>query len=232
MTPHIEAGINDFAELVLMPGDPLRAKYIAEKFFDCPILINSIRNCFGYTGFYKGKRVSVQASGMGQPSIGIYATELFKFYGVEKIIRIGTCGSFNSELTLGNIILAESACSDSAIGGFTPGLFINADTELLQDFKKTFPKEKLTVGKILSTDTFYVDQQNWWREYSANKVLGVDMETHYLYCIAKKYKKRALTVNLVADNLETLEAMPPSDRVNGIHDMLAYTLEASFLGYI
>jgi purine-nucleoside phosphorylase len=232
MTPHIEAGINDYADLVLMPGDPLRAKYIAEKFFDNPILINSIRNCLGYSGFYKGKKVSVQASGMGQPSIGIYATELFKFYGVENIIRIGTCGAFDSELSLGNIIMAESACSDSVIGGFAPGLFVDADIELLQNFKNTFPRGKLTIGKILSTDTFYVDRQNWWREYAANKVLGVDMETHYLYCLAKKYKKRALTVNLVADNLETREAMPPADRINSIDDMVVHTLEASFLGYI
>ena len=176
--------------------------------------------------------VSVQASGMGQPSIGIYATELFKFYGVEKIIRIGTCGAFDSELSLGNIIPAESACSDSTIGGFTPGLFINADIKLFQNFKNTFPRGKLTMGKILSTDTFYVDQQNWWREYAANKVLGVDMETHYLYCIVKKYKKRALIVNLVSDNFETQEVMPPSDRINSSDDMVAHALEASLLGYI
>jgi purine-nucleoside phosphorylase len=232
MTPHIEAGIKDYSELVLMPGDPLRAKYIAEKFFDRPRLINSIRSCFGYSGFYKGKRVSVQASGMGQPSLGIYATELFKFYAVEKIIRVGTCGAFNSEIGLGNIILAESACSDSVIGGFTSDVFVNADTELINDFKKVFPSGKLTAGRFLSTDKFYVDQTNWWRSYAVNKVLGVDMETHYLYCLAKKYNKKAITVNLVVDNLETKDAMLPSERVTNIDDMVAYTLEACFLGHI
>lgn len=229
MTPHIQAKVGDYSEIILMPGDPLRAKHIAEYFLEDVVLVNEVRNCLGYTGKFRGKKISVQASGMGQPSLGIYATELYKFYGAKQIIRVGTCGAFGGDVSLGDQIVANFACSDSTIGGYPAGSFINGDLNLIRDFIDISSDKSLHVGKIFSSDLFYCDEEYWWRKYARDGVLGVDMETYYLYCLAKKFNASAMTVNLVVDNLETNEGMSSAERVTGIGGIVKNVLNAVLL---
>ena len=215
MTPHIEANPGDYAETVLMPGDPLRAAYIAKNFLEDYKQVNSIRNCLGFTGYYKGHRVSVQASGMGQPSLGIYATELFDVYGVKQIIRIGTCGSFQKEISIGDLIVPLSASSDSRMG--VQGCYISPSCsyELLKKFMSLadhYPG-KVHVGSFFSSDNFYNNQSDWWRIYRNSSILGVDMETYYLYLLAMMRKCHAITINMVSDNFNFREKMNPQARV-------------------
>jgi purine-nucleoside phosphorylase len=155
MTPHIEAKNGDYAEIVLMPGDPLRAKYISE-YLDHTIQVNSVRNCLGYTGFYKGKKVSVQASGMGQPSLAIYAHELYSFYGVKSIIRVGSCGGISLNLKVGDIVVAMSSSTDSSMTqNIVPGFHLSpcCDYSLLKKYMDVNPSAM--VGQMLSNDYFY-----------------------------------------------------------------------------
>lgn len=229
MTPHIEAKFGDYAPTVLMPGDPLRAKWIAENFLSDAKLVNSVRNCLGYTGTYKGKLVSVQASGMGQASLGIYTTELFKYYNVESIIRVGTCGSFFETIPIGDIIIAMSSFTESSMStNILPGWNFNpcCSYELLNKTVNQFNNSKIsyTVGAICSTDWFYRDNENWWEILKSYGVLGVDMETNILYLLAMKYGKSALTVNTVSDNLVTNEHMSPLDRQTSLEAMLINVL--------
>ena len=168
MTPHIEAKPGDYADTVLLPGDPLRAKWIAETFFDNPVQVNAVRNCLGYTGTYNGKRISVQAGGMGMPSNAIYITELFKFYNVEKIIRVGSCGGIAKHVQVGDIVAATTASSDSAMGrNVIPGFQYSpsADYELLKKFTDICPKAH--VGGITSNDYFYQPSETWWHDHQA-----------------------------------------------------------------
>lgn len=203
-TPHITANKGDFAETVLMPGDPLRAKFIADNFLENAVLVNSVRNVFGYTGYYKGKRVSVMASGMGQPSMGIYSYELFNFYGVEKIIRIGSCGAYNKELHVKDIVIAMGACTN---GNYAkqynlPGTFCPiADFELLRRAVELTEKTGVhyKVGNIFSSDIFY-DESDANREWEKMGVLGVEMESAALYCNAARAGKKALCICTVSDS--------------------------------
>ena len=203
-TPHITAKKGDFAETVLMPGDPLRAKFIADNFLENAVLVNSVRNVFGYTGYYKGKRVSVMASGMGQPSMGIYSYELFNFYGVEKIIRIGSCGAYNKELHVKDIVIAMGACTN---GNYAkqynlPGTFCPiADFELLRRAVELTEKTGVhyKVGNIFSSDIFY-DESDANREWEKMGVLGVEMESAALYCNAARAGKKALCICTVSDS--------------------------------
>ena len=203
-TPHIEAKQGDFAKTVLMPGDPKRAEYIAKTYFtDCK-LVNDVRGVKGYTGYYKGKRVSVMASGMGQPSIGIYSYELFAFYGVENIIRVGSCGSFDKDLHARDIILAMGACTNSNfISQYgMPGTFAPiADYSLLEKAVNECKKAGVNfkVGNILSSDTFY-DDSNSGMQWSKMGVLGVEMEAAALYATAARLGKKALAVLTVSDS--------------------------------
>lgn len=203
-TPHISAKLGDFAETVLMPGDPLRAKFIAENFLTDAVLVNNVRGINGYTGYYKGKRVSVMASGMGQPSIGIYSYELYNFYGVKNIIRVGSCGSFDKDLHVRDIIIAQGACTNGNYASQykLPGTFCPiADFELLR--KAVECAEKLgvnyKVGNILSSDTFY-DDSNSGMEWAKMGVLGVEMESAALYCNAARAGKSALCICTVSDS--------------------------------
>lgn len=203
-TPHNSAAPGDFAKTVLMPGDPLRAKFIAENYLENAALVNNVRGVQGYTGEYKGKKVSVMASGMGQPSIGIYSYELFNFYGVENIIRVGSCGSFSSELHAKDIIIAMGACTNGNYASQyrLPGTFCPiADFELVK--KAAAECEKLgvnyRVGNILSSDTFY-DDSNSGMEWAKMGVLGVEMESAALYCNAARAGKKALCICTVSDS--------------------------------
>ncbi|MBQ9276348.1 MAG: purine-nucleoside phosphorylase, partial [Clostridia bacterium] len=175
-TPHISAKLGDFAETVLMPGDPLRAKFIAEHFLENPVCVNNVRGVNGYTGTYHGKRVSVMASGMGQPSIGIYSYELFNFYGVKNIVRIGSCGSFDKDLHARDIIIAMGACTNGNYasqyklqGTFCP----IADFDLVKRAAELCEREGINFkdGNILSSDTFY-DDSNSGMEWAKMGVLG------------------------------------------------------------
>lgn len=203
-TPHITAKEGDFAKTVLMPGDPLRAKFIAENYLDNAKLVNEVRGINGYTGYYKGKKVSVMASGMGQPSMGIYSYELFKFYGVESIIRIGSCGGFSKDLHVRDIVIAMGACTNGnyAMQYNLPGTFCPiADYSLLEKAVNCCKEKNLNfkVGNILSSDTFY-DDSNSGLQWAKMGVLGVEMESSALYMNASRLGKKALCICTVSDS--------------------------------
>lgn len=203
-TPHITAKAGDFAETVLMPGDPLRAKFIAETYLENPVLVNNVRGVNGYTGTYRGKRVSVMASGMGQPSIGIYSYELYAFYDVKNIIRVGSCGSFHPDLHARDIIIAMGACTNGnyALQYRLPGTFCPiASYDLVRRAAEECEKSGVhyMVGNILSSDTFY-DDANSGMEWAKMGVLGVEMESAALYCNAARLGKQALCICTVSDS--------------------------------
>ena len=227
MTPHIEAKPGDYADTVLLPGDPLRAKWIAETFFDNPVQVNGVRNCLGYTGTYNGKQISVQAGGMGMPSNAIYITELFKFYNVEKIIRVGSCGGIAKHVQVGDIVAATTASTDSAMGKQLVKDFQispSVDNELLQSFLKHCPLAH--VGSIVSNDYFYQPNEHWWKELQTYGTLAVEMETYILYTLAAQFDKKALSVNTVSDHFEyTNKNMTPKERETGFSKMIEAVLK-------
>lgn len=230
MSIHIGAKPGDIAETVLMPGDPLRAKYVAENYLENPVCYNTVRNMLGFTGTYKGKRISVQGSGMGIPSIAIYATELFKDYGVKQAIRIGSCGSLNKSIKLRDIILAMSASTDS---NYNQNLFKGLDYSPTADFgllKGAYDTAvrlniDVQVGQVFSSDNFYVDDQMWWVRLTDHGVLGVEMETTALYTIAAKYGVKALTILTVSDSIVSGDALDSADRETSFTEMMEIALE-------
>lgn len=204
-TPHISAKYGDFAKTVLMPGDPLRSKFIAEHFLKDPVLVNNVRGVNGYTGSYKGHPVSVMASGMGQPSIGIYSYELYHYYGVENIIRVGSCGSLDGDLRLRDIVLAQGACTNSSYANQfnLPGTFCPiADFGLLERAAGLCRGQgiRFKVGNVLSSDMFY-DDAGSGLAWAKMGVLAVEMESAALYANAARAGKKALTVCTVSDSL-------------------------------
>lgn len=228
-TPHIEAKAGDFAKTVLMPGDPLRAKFIAETFLTDAKLINNVRGVQGYTGTYKGKRVSVMASGMGMPSIGIYSYELFNFYDVENIIRVGTAGVIRPDLKVRDIVIGQGACTNSSYsrqfdlpGDFAP----IASFELLQKAVKAAEDMgiKPVVGNLYSSDTFYDDSMGLskWQKMS---VLAVEMEAAALYMNAARAGKNALAICTISDNPFTGEATTSEERQLNFTKMMEIALE-------
>ncbi len=233
-TPHIESDLKDIAKIVLMPGDPLRAKYIADNFLENVKMVNTVRNMYGYTGYYKGTKVTVFASGMGIPSIGIYAFELYKFYNVEKIIRIGTCGSNNKDIKILDVILASSSYSLS-----TFPLLFDKDTEkeyfasdsLNDVIEKTASKlnMKINVGKIITSDVFnpYVDYQKYMSNYPSDlNSLGTEMETFCLFYLAHKLNKEASCLLTVVDSPFDERQISSSDRQNSLNTMIELALES------
>lgn len=229
-TPHIAAKEGDFARTVLMPGDPLRAKYIAENFLTDAVLVNNVRGVNGYTGLYNGKRVSVMASGMGMPSMGIYSYELFKFYGVDNIIRIGTAGSLQPDLKIRDLAIAMGACTDSnyAAQYELPGTFAPiASFDLLR--KAVDQAEKMgnvgyKVGNVASSDVFYSERPTMeaWQKMG---VLAVEMETAALYMNAARTGKNALTICTISDSLVTGEVTTSEERQTSFADMMKVALE-------
>jgi purine-nucleoside phosphorylase len=226
MTPHIEAKQGDYAEIVLMPGDPLRAKYISE-YLDDSVQVNSVRNCLGYTGFYKGKKVSVQASGMGQPSLAIYAYELYSFYNVKSIIRVGSCGGISKKLNVGDIVVAMSASTDSSMTqNIVPGFNISpcCDYSLMKNYMDV--NQLATAGQILSNDYFYQPNKEWFKPFFDLDILAVDMETHVLYSLAMRTGNKALSVNTVSDHLFFGEQMTSKEREIGLNGMIESVLDS------
>ena len=226
MTPHIEAKQGDYAEIVLMPGDPLRAKYISE-YLDDSVQVNSVRNCLGYTGFYKGKKVSVQASGMGQPSLAIYAYELYSFYNVKSIIRVGSCGGISKKLNVGDIVVAMSASTDSSMTqNIVPGFNLSpcCDYSLMKNYMDVNPLA--TAGQILSNDYFYQPNKEWFKPFFDLDILAVDMETHVLYSLAMRTANKALSVNTVSDHLINGKEMTCKERETGLNSMIETVLES------
>jgi purine-nucleoside phosphorylase len=230
MTPHLNAKSGDYAEAVLLPGDPLRAAFIAETFFDGPRQVNTLRGMSGFTGSYQGMPVSVQATGMGMPSASIYIEELIRIYGARTLLRVGTCGSFQEDLHLGDIVMASTASTDSSVnrlrfGGrdFAPA----ADFHLLRSAFEAAETlgQKVHVGGILSTDTFYgpPDAMAVW---AAHGVLAAEMESSALYTLAARHGARALTLLTVSDEIAAGIHMDPRQREQALDAMLRVALEA------
>lgn len=229
-TPHIMAKKGDFAKTVLMPGDPLRARFIAENFLENAVLVNDVRGIYGYIGYYKGKRVSVMASGMGQPSMGIYSYELYNFYDVESIIRVGSCGSFDKDLHVHDIIIAMGACTNGnyALQYRLPGTFCPiADYNLLEKAVNETKRKGVNfkVGNVLSTDAFY-DDANSGLEWTKMGVLGVEMECAALYMNAARAGKSALCILTVSDSLiYPEETTTAKERETSFVNMIKIALE-------
>ena len=230
-TPHISAKPGDFARTVLMPGDPLRAKFIAETFLTDAALVNNVRGVQGYTGYYNGKRVSVMASGMGMPSIGIYSHELYNYYGVENIIRVGSAGAMSEKLKLRDVVAAMSAYTNSGFGrqfGFSGTLAPCCSYELLTDAVAAAKKLGVNIvpGPIFSSDTFYDagDPTDSARLMKLG-VLCVEMEAYALYLNAAAAGKNALALLTISDSLVTGEALPAADRQTTFTDMMKIALE-------
>jgi len=230
-TPHIAAQPGEFAETVLMPGDPLRAKFIAENFLENAKCITQVRNMFGYTGTYKGKRVSVMGSGMGVPSISIYATELYKDYGVEKIIRIGSCGAVRDDIKIRDIIIGMAASTDSNVNRqrfHNVDFAACADFSLLKSVVDTAEKlgKPVHVGNIFTADLFYTPQPEMFATMEKYGILAVEMEAAGLYGVAAEYGKKALTVLTVSDHIKTGEQTTAAERETTFKDMMELTLES------
>ena len=225
MTPHLEARTGAYSDTVLMPGDPLRAKWIAENFLEDAVKVNSVRNCLGYTGTYKGRRVSVQASGMGQASLGIYAHELYNFYGVEKIVRVGSCGGIAPHLKVGDVVVALSAATDNAMtDNLAPGFRLSpcCDYNMLRDYMSQ--NSDAFVGQMVSNDYFYQPYSQWHITLEKLGILAVDMETHVLYSLANRFGKKSLSVNTVSDHLTSGEQMSSKEREQGLGFMVETVL--------
>jgi len=228
MTPHIESEKNEIAKTVLMPGDPLRAKYIAENFLDDYKLVNQVRNIYAYTGHYKGKEVTIMASGMGMPSIGIYSYELYKFYDVENIIRIGTFGAYTSELDLYEVVLVDKAYSDSSyalVQNNNESKFIEASKELNDKIIKT--SNEIKTVTIYSSDVFYKEYENYKELYEKYNCMGVEMESFALFSNAKVLGKNAACLLTVSDNFETNEKISSAERQNALNKMITLALETT-----
>ncbi|RIV41973.1 purine-nucleoside phosphorylase [Flagellimonas pelagia] len=232
MSIHIEAKKGEIAETVLMPGDPLRAKWIAETFLDDPVCYNRIRGMLGYTGTYKGHRVSVQGSGMGMPSSMIYFHELIKDYGVKNIIRVGSAGSYQEDVKVNDVVLAMAASTTS---GMNNSRFLNSDYSPTADFELfqkavNYAKEHnipVKAGNILSSDEFYGDDPEEYKLWAQYGILCVEMETAGLYTIAAKYNIKALTVLTISDSLVTGERLSAKARENSFTDMVEIALAAA-----
>ncbi|MGB2991292.1 MAG: purine-nucleoside phosphorylase [Paenisporosarcina sp.] len=231
MSVHINAKKGDIADTILLPGDPLRAKYIAETFLEDVVLYNEVRNMFGYTGTYKGKRISVQGTGMGVPSISIYVTELMAEYDVQKLIRVGTCGSIHKEVKVRDVILAQSASTDSKMNeiifngiNFAP----TADFDLLlKAYNAGIEKGlNLKVGNVFTEDVFYNEhaEHEKWAQYG---ILALEMESSALYTLAAKFGRQALSVLTVSDHLLTGEVTTSEERQITFNDMIVVALDAA-----
>jgi purine-nucleoside phosphorylase len=230
-TPHIEAQPGEIAETVLLPGDPLRAKFIAERFLEAPVQFNGVRNMLGYTGRYRGVPVSVMGSGMGMPSIAIYSWELIHAYRVKRLIRVGSCGALQPGLGLRDIVVAMSASTNSNFASQfnLPGTI--APTASWDLLSRTVAAGKslgktLHVGNILSSDIFYNDDREAWKRWASLGVLAVEMEAAALYLNASRAGAEALAILTVSDSLVTGQETTSAERQTGFGDMAELALEA------
>ncbi|CAM4035371.1 purine-nucleoside phosphorylase [Saccharibacillus endophyticus] len=232
MSVHIEAKVGDIAETILLPGDPLRAKFIADTYLEEVVQYNQVRGMLGFTGTYKGKRISVQGSGMGIPSFAIYANELISEYGVKNLIRVGTCGGMQESVRVRDVILAQAACTDSSMNRNTfPGFDFApiASFGLLKEAYERAVEKGLNVhvGNILSSDIFYRDDKTVTTKLMEYGVLGVEMETTALYSLAAKFGVNALTILTVSDHLLTGEETTSAERQSTFNDMMEVALETA-----
>jgi len=233
MTPHNHAKPGDYAEAVLLPGDPLRAKWIAETFLEDVALVNSVRNCLGYTGTWKGRRVSVQATGMGQPSLAIYVHELINVYGLKTLIRVGTCGGLNAKVKVRDLVLAQGASTDSSIvkGRFGAFNFAPiADFALLRAAaaKAEDKGMRYHAGNMLSSDIFYhADGMAGYDKLPEHGVIAVEMEAAALYTLAARFGVRALTICTMTDCLITKEEIDAEQRQTSLRDMVEVALDVA-----
>ena len=229
MSMHIEAKVGEIAKNVLLPGDPMRAKWIAETFFDNPVLYNNVRGMLGYTGTYKGIPVSVQGTGMGVPSALIYCHELINFYGCTKLIRVGSAGSYQKDVKVRDIVIAMAASSTNGINNTR---FINSDFSPTASFN-LFQKAILfankynipiKAGNVLTTDEFYEDNFDSYKHWADYGILAVDMETSGIYTIAAKYKVDALTILTISDSLVSGKKMSADERERSFTTMIELAL--------
>jgi len=230
MSIHIGAKLGEVASTVLLPGDPIRARFIANTFLEDVICFNEIRGMLGFTGYYGGKQISVMGSGMGLPSMSIYVNELVKEYDVQTIIRVGTCGAFQADLQIGDLVLAMTASTDSNINNlrfnsmnFAPA----ADFDLLLKAYQAAQRREIEVkvGGIFSGDSFYLDDPEWWKIWAEHNSLVCDMETNGLYSLAAKLNVKALAILTVSDSLVTHEESPAEQREQGFSLMAEIALE-------
>jgi purine-nucleoside phosphorylase len=224
-TPHIGAQVGEIAEKVIMAGDPLRAKFMAERFLENPVQYNSVRGMLGYTGTYKGKRVSVQGHGMGIPSIGIYTYELYNFYGVKSIIRTGSAGAYHPDLNLGDVVIGIGACTDSnyAAQYNLPGTFSpTADFDMARAAVEKAEAMGIDykVGNILSSDVFYGDNAEGWKQWQKMGVLAVEMEAAALYMNAARSGNKALCICTISDSLVHGTACSAEQRQTSFTNMM------------
>jgi len=233
MTPHNSAKPGDYAEAVLLPGDPLRAKWIAETFFDSPKQVNAVRNCLGFTGSWKGRPVSVQATGMGQPSLSIYVHELLNIYGVKTAIRVGTCGGLNAKVKVRDLIIAQAASTDSTIVRDAFGAYNFApiaDFDLLRDSVARAEAKGLRahVGNMLSSDIFYhLDGMAAYERLMVHGILGVEMEAAALYTLCARFNAKAIAICTMTDCLITHEELSAADRQSSLEDMVTLALDVA-----
>lgn len=230
-TPHISAEKGAFAEAVLLPGDPLRAQYIAENFLEDAVQINAVRNMLGFTGTYNGVPVSVMGTGMGIPSASIYATELIKDYDVKRLVRVGSCGAISTRVNIRDIVIAIGACTDSAVNRARYGgwdFAATADFELARaavDAAEAAGKT-VHVGNVHSADLFYNPTSHVWDTLENMNVMAVEMEAAGLYGVAAEYGARALTIATVSDHVRTGESTTSEERQSTFGDMISIALDA------
>jgi len=233
MSLHIAAQKSQIADKILLPGDPLRAKFVAENYLDNPVCFNEVRNMFGYTGTYKGKPVSVMGTGMGMPSLSIYVNELIREYGVKRLIRIGTCGGMHEYVKLRDIVLAMSASTDSAVNRVRFNGMDYAPTASFTLLKAAWDSAtarelRVFAGPVLSSDMFYTEDPDQWKLWAKFGVVAVEMETAELYTLAAKYGCEVLSVLTISDNLITGEKTTSEERQLSFRAMMEVALDAIF----
>jgi purine-nucleoside phosphorylase len=230
MSIHIGAKAGDIAETVLLPGDPLRAKHMAETFLEDVICYNDVRGMYGFTGSYQGTRVSIQGTGMGVPSISIYLNELISAYGAKRLIRVGTCGALQPELELRDVILATAASTTSGVNRMRFNGQDFAPSASFSLLSKAFASASqkgvgVRVGSVITSDLFYWDDPNWWKLWAEHGVLAVEMETSALYTLAAKFKVEALSILTVSDSLVTHKEEDSEIREKAYTQMIEIALE-------
>jgi purine-nucleoside phosphorylase, family 1 (deoD) len=229
-TPHNQAKLGEIAKTVLMPGDPLRAKFLAENYLEDVVIFNNVRNMLGYTGTYKGKKVSIMGSGMGQPSMAIYSHELYNFYGVESIIRIGSCGGLSEKVGMRDVIIAQGSCTDSSFAHQfeLPGTYSAISSyDLLEKAVDEAKKMDVSyhVGNVLASDIFYHADKGSSEKWAKMGCLGVEMESYALFANAAYFNKKALTILTVSDHLITKEETTAKEREKTFTAMMEIALE-------